>query len=651
MYNGVSRFLIGEFATVHAVCITSVEVLVCRTLPKNYTSSVCLNSKRLIKPARATVGAVPELNVTVCITGRSLSCLVYNGVSRFLIGELATVHAVCITSVEVLVLYHRNNNSKSVKRHAGCIFVVPASATICTSPVLDITGCLTGGLYSINVSQSVSCFLIGELATVHTVCITSVEVLVVYECHIFSVCMCFVVLTCECLNALICTSRSNSYNTVIILVSKLCYLIRNVTVATYRTSVSCIATVLTVGIGFFCIVLMSELCYLICNVAVATYRTSVNCIATVLTVGIGYFYIVLMSELRYLVFNVAVATYRASISCITTVLTVGSGYNRFICMSSGRKSESCAWTVCVLNGGVILNLNVSSILREIEHSNHSFGSLSVFGIHSLRIYKNLSYLISVNTGILGYNYVIRIRMTAYNHCYIRMLAQELIPKLVSGIIVRIICCRVSLFTRCAECSVTLHIVVSGNYHLMVGMSGNNLVCPHENVILSSVVETKEKIINATHLEGVVNVIYSPLFIISCDIVGISLMICKVLIEEFNTIVTVATNKGIRDLAVHKRDCFLCGSPLSIRSCFIIVCMSDVHTVLGYIAKTYDVLNVFGCLIIKNPLIDILKKLGVLVGNSLSITYKSNAIRIVVLNRLYVLCLPKKLLVCRSITVA
>ena len=178
----------------------------------------------------------------------------------------------------------------------------------------------------------------------------------------------------------------------------------------------------------------------------------------------------------------------------------------------------------------------------------------------------------------------------------------------------------------------------------------NLVCPNENVVLGTVVKAKKHIVNLTNPEGMVNVIYSALFIVATDILSITFVISEVLIEHLDAVVTVATDKRVRKLAVHNRDSFLCGSPLFVCSFLLIIRMTDVNTVLGDVTKSDYILNVLSVLVIYNPLIYRLKKLGILVVDSLRIAYERKAVRIVILDRLYVLCLPEKLLIGSIISV-
>ena len=182
------------------------------------------------------------------------------------------------------------------------------------------------------------------------------------------------------------------------------------------------------------------------------------------------------------------------------------------------------------------------------------------------------------------------------------------------------------------------------------MSGHDLICPHENIVLGSVIKAKKQIINGSRLECVVNVVNSSFLIVSCDVACISFVIGKVLIEEFNSVVTVTTNKRIRDLAVHKRDRFLSGLPLSLRSCFFVVSMSYVYAVLGYITKSDNVLNILGWLIVQNPLVYILEKFRILICNRLCITDDRKTVGIVLIGKFYVFLFPKELLICRCISV-
>ena len=294
-------------------------------------------------------------------------------------------------------------------------------------------------------------------------------------------------------------------------------------------------------------------------------------------------------------------------------------------MSALLYSEAGSGAIGILNSGIVLNLNLGSVLGEVKHSYHTLGTLTVFCIHSLRIYENLSNLVAVVTDLLVNNNVIRIGVTANYHRDVRMLGKELVPKIVSRIVIRIVCGCVARLTVNAEISVTLHIMVSGNDYTMVGMSSNNLVCPNENIVLSSVVKAKKEVINRTCLEGVVNVVYFTLLVVAGYVIGISLVLCKVLVEEINAVVTVTADKRVRNLAIHKGDSLLSGGPFCIRSGLVVVLVSNVNTVLGDITKSDNVLNIFRRLIVKNPLINILEKLRILISNSLCVTYERQAV--------------------------
>ena len=312
--------------------------------------------------------------------------------------------------------------------------------------------------------------------------------------------------------------------------------------------------------------------------------------------------------------------------------------------------EAGRGAVCVLKSGVVLNLNLGAVLGEVKHSYHTLGALAEFCVHGLRVYEDLSNLVAVVTDLLADNYVVGICVAANYHRDIRMLGEELVPKLVSRVVVRIVCGCVSCLTFYAERSVTLHIVVSCNDYTVVGMRGNNLVCPNENVILGSVVKAKKEVVNGARSEGVINVVYLALLVVSCDVGGISIVLSKVLVEEIDAVVTVTADKRVRNIAIHKGDSLLSGSPLCISTCLVIVCVANVYAVLGDVTKSDNVLNILGGLVVEDPLVDILEKLGVLVGNGLCVTNECQAVGIVVLDRLYVFLFPKKLLISRGVAV-
>ena len=95
------------------------------------------------------------------------------------------------------------------------------------------------------------------------------------------------------------------------------------------------------------------------------------------------------------------------------------------------------------------------------------------------------------------------------------------------------------------------------------MRRDNLVCPNEHVILGAVVKTEDHIVYLTNLEGVVNVVYSALLVVAGDVSSVSLVICEILIEHLDAVVSVTADKRVRKLAVHQSDSFLCICPLLI----------------------------------------------------------------------------------------
>ena len=185
---------------------------------------------------------------------------------------------------------------------------------------------------------------------------------------------------------------------------------------------------------------------------------------------------------------------------------------------------------------------------------------------------------------------------------------------------------------------------------MSGMCRNNIVCPYEHVILSTVIEAKKEVVNLTNLEGVVNVVYSALLVVAADILKIGLVSAEVLVEHLDAVVTVTADEGVRNDSVHKGYSLLGVNPLLIGLGLGIVLMAFVYAKLGDITKTYYVLNVLRILVVNYPLIDVLEELGILVVDGLSVTDERKAV-CVFANGLYVFLLPKELLIVSVVAVA
>ena len=212
-------------------------------------------------------------------------------------------------------------------------------------------------------------------------------------------------------------------------------------------------------------------------------------------------------------------------------------------------------------------------------------------------------------------------MSAHYHTDVCMLADEFIPDIVSVIICGIIIGlrRTVSLTRLKQGAVLFHISVCGDYNSVVRMSGNHFVCPGKNVVLCSEIKAKDHIIHVTYLKRVVNVFYSSRLIVSAYVIRISRVRGKVGIEELNSVVSCASYKAVRQYSVHHRNGFLCRSPLLVSSFLIIVLMTRINSVFGYVSESDNVLNVLFGLVIDYPLIKILKLSGVVVGYGLGVT--------------------------------
>ena len=168
---------------------------------------------------------------------------------------------------------------------------------------------------------------------------------------------------------------------------------------------------------------VTESCGLVTGVGIAAC-TGV-CSETALgTSRIGYSSLMIVPLCSNGITYIAIVTNGTGVCGVASFCTCRSGYIRCIIMSTGCNGElvSSDGTVGILNSGVILYLNISAVLGEVKHCYHALVFLGMLSIHSLRIYKYLSNLVAVVTGLLGNDNIIGIRMTADYHRDVGMLA-------------------------------------------------------------------------------------------------------------------------------------------------------------------------------------------------------------------------------------
>ena len=137
--------------------------------------AVSNESKSLVKPSAAAVGAGPVCNVSVLGTGCCLSLNSYDSVSCVLVSELATYHTVSVAGEHVGVTKCRDNNVLLVGKLSKSL-VSPSCTTVRAVPVCNVSVLGTGCCLSRNSYDSVSCVLIAELATYLTVSIAGEHV-------------------------------------------------------------------------------------------------------------------------------------------------------------------------------------------------------------------------------------------------------------------------------------------------------------------------------------------------------------------------------------------------------------------------------------------------------------------------------------------
>ena len=113
-------------------------------------------------------------------------------------------------------------------------------------------------------------------------------------CDLLSICVRSIVLTGIGHYTLLCTGRSESFNTYVI-VSKRLSRVSNIAVTTCGTSVGGVACSLTGRSGYFGIVGVTKSCYLIISVSIVTCGASIGGVTAVYTIRCGYYCIVAMT--------------------------------------------------------------------------------------------------------------------------------------------------------------------------------------------------------------------------------------------------------------------------------------------------------------------------------------------------------------------
>jgi hypothetical protein len=163
----------GNYCTVGSISGTYVF----STIVHKSRVGLVVTAHSVVLKVTAAVSADPVL----VITGLQAVCgnLCLNLVTK-IVGSIAELTAYVTIEITVIVVCMSSGNDyhHSVKGHAGSVFVVPASAAVLTSPVLNVTVLGAGSSNSLNVIHAVSSLGIGKLAALHAVSVASVEVLV-----------------------------------------------------------------------------------------------------------------------------------------------------------------------------------------------------------------------------------------------------------------------------------------------------------------------------------------------------------------------------------------------------------------------------------------------------------------------------------------
>ena len=197
----VSSVGIGLLVAVHTNLVTVVEVLVSilgsghgltygaygvtlvdvGVLALGGDHSLCLTDRlgeSLILPGELTNGAVPVLDATSLETGLVLSCYVNDLVTGSALDGVEAPLTLGVAGIKGLTSNLCDSNHHLVERHAEAVSVIPASCTVSTAVVLDVTEGDTSRILSRNENDVVSSRLVGELVAVHAPSVTLITVCV-----------------------------------------------------------------------------------------------------------------------------------------------------------------------------------------------------------------------------------------------------------------------------------------------------------------------------------------------------------------------------------------------------------------------------------------------------------------------------------------
>ena len=169
------------------------------------------------------------------------------------------------------------------------------------------------------------------------------------------------------------------------------------------------------------------------------------------------------------------------------------------------------------NGRNVFYGNLTAILTEVKHSNHTIlliviiiSGVRIIPVKRLGIYQKLGNGVATITLTLKHHYIavcyVRI-VTAKHKENVSVLAHKLLPHF-NAVICRIVANGIGRIRLIFKSStVGGEIAVSINYYSISGVSRNYLSCPFEDVIVRTVIKEHQQILGFTNSEFGISVIY------------------------------------------------------------------------------------------------------------------------------------------------
>ena len=337
----------------------------------------------------------------------------------------------------------------------------------------------------------------------------------------------------------------------------------------------------------------------ICNVAVATLGAGVSSVTAVFAIGIGNYSCVSVKRLS------AFFAFVTDCVAIVVIFMLAHGNKIYAELILSQK-------VLLLNGGICFDGNNGAAFFEVEHSNSTCSTVNSI-VNPLGVDHHLGNNVAVVASILANGNIVALHVSAEDHLNVCILTAELIPDHITGICSSL--GRVAEIAVFKYTAVSVHICVSGDYDLVIGVGSNDAFCPRKFSIGRTVVKTDYDVLVRACLDGNPEGV-DVVFVTESTKLRFVSIVVVILIKHFVTVV-VAADQGVKNLVLEQSDGRLCSIPLGSR----IVCCD--------IAQTDNCLDLPCFDVIGDPLIHSVKTVALPTGKTLSISNDTEGIIVII----------------------